>query len=105
MQILDSYQSDTYADGQAGSLYGQFPPLVNACLPPGEWQSYEITFVNRHATVIFNGEKVIDNEPVIGNTNGAYQSDITQPGPHHLQGDHTAVKYRNIVWRPVVETP
>jgi hypothetical protein len=44
VQILDSYQNETYADGQAASLYGQYPPLVNACRPPGEWQSYDIVF-------------------------------------------------------------
>lgn len=44
VQVLDSYRSDTYADGQAAALYGQHPPLVNASLPPGEWQSYDITF-------------------------------------------------------------
>lgn len=88
-----------------GAIFSRIVPTKNAGKPGGEWQSYEITIVNRHATVVLNGEKVIDNEPVIGNTNGAYQSDITQPGPHHLQGDHTAVKYRNIVWRPVVQNP
>ncbi|HEX3726095.1 MAG TPA: DUF1080 domain-containing protein, partial [Pirellulales bacterium] len=42
VQVLDSYQNDTYPDGQAAAIYGQYPPLVNACLGPGEWQSYEI---------------------------------------------------------------
>jgi hypothetical protein len=44
VQILDSYDNVTYADGQAGALYGQFPPLVNAAKPPGEWQTYDILF-------------------------------------------------------------
>ena len=44
VQILDSYNSPTYPDGQAGALYGQTPPLVNACKPPGEWQTYDIIF-------------------------------------------------------------
>ena len=44
VQVLDSYENETYADGQAGAIYGQYPPLVNACLPPGEWQSYDIVF-------------------------------------------------------------
>src|SRR5688572_13694505 len=44
LQVLDSYQNETYPDGQAGSIYGQFPPLVNASRPPGEWQSYDIVF-------------------------------------------------------------
>ena len=67
------------------------------------WQSYETTIVDRHAMVVLNGELVIDNQPVIGNTNGAYQSDVMSPGPLYLQGDHTAVRYRNIVFRPVVQ--
>ena len=44
VQVLDSYQAATYPDGQAGALYGQFPPLVNATRPPGEWQAYDIVF-------------------------------------------------------------
>ena len=44
VQVLDSYDNLTYADGQAGALYGQFPPLANAAKPPGEWQTYDIIF-------------------------------------------------------------
>ncbi|PYQ19298.1 MAG: hypothetical protein DMF79_12915, partial [Acidobacteria bacterium] len=44
VQVLDSYQNDTYPDGQAAAIYGQYPPLVNACRPPGEWQTYDILF-------------------------------------------------------------
>ncbi len=44
VQVLDSYQNETYADGQAAALYGQQPPLVNASRPPGEWQTYDIVF-------------------------------------------------------------
>jgi hypothetical protein len=44
VQVLDSYNSRTYADGQAAAIYGQYPPLVNACRPPGEWQTYDIVF-------------------------------------------------------------
>ena len=44
VQVLDSYQNDTYPDGQAAAIYGQYPPLVNACRPPGEWQTYDIVF-------------------------------------------------------------
>jgi hypothetical protein len=39
VQVLDSYQNDTYPEGQAAAIYGQYPPLVNACRPPGEWQT------------------------------------------------------------------
>ncbi len=58
--------------------------------------------VDRHATVVLNGVKVIDNQPLFGNTNGAFPADVPSPGPLFLQGDHRAVKYRNIVFRPVV---
>ena len=44
VQVLDSYQNPTYADGQAGALYGQWPPLANATRKPGEWQNYDIVF-------------------------------------------------------------
>jgi hypothetical protein len=44
VQVLDSYQNKTYPDGQAAALYGQYPPLVNASLPPGEWQAYDIVY-------------------------------------------------------------
>lgn len=44
VQVLDSYQSKTYADGQAAAVYGQFPPQVSASRPPGEWQMYDIIF-------------------------------------------------------------
>ena len=45
VQVLDSYNNISYADGQCAALYGQFPPKVNACRPPGEWQTYDITFL------------------------------------------------------------
>jgi len=44
VQVLDSYNNRTYADGQAAAIYGQYPPLVNACRKPGEWQTYDIVF-------------------------------------------------------------
>ena len=45
LQVLDSYQNDTYVNGQAGAIYKQHPPLVNASRPPGEWQSYDVVFI------------------------------------------------------------
>ena len=44
VQVLDSYRAETYADGQAGAIYGQYPPLFNASRPPGQWQTYDIAF-------------------------------------------------------------
>ena len=85
-----------------GAIFSRIAPTVNAGKPGGQWQTYEITLVDRHATVILNGVKVIDNEPIVGATNGAISADDDAPGPIYLQGDHTAVRYRNIVLRPVV---
>ncbi|HAM73762.1 MAG TPA: DUF1080 domain-containing protein [Verrucomicrobiales bacterium] len=103
VQVLDSYGNDTYPDGQAAAIYGQYPPLVNASRAPGEWQSYDITFVDQHLTVVFNGKRVIDNQPVLGCTGGALWSNESRPGPIYLQGDHSDVEYRNLVLRPVVK--
>lgn len=55
IQVLDSYQSPTYADGQAGAIYGQWPPLANPARKPGEWQSYDIVF----EAPKFEGEKLV----------------------------------------------
>ncbi len=87
-----------------GAIFGRIAPSKNAGKTGDQWQSYEITIVDRHATVVLNGETVIDNQPIAGCTNGAFQADETVPGPLYLQGDHTAVSYRNIVIRPVLET-
>ena len=85
-----------------GAIFSRVEPSKNAGKPGGQWQSYEITMVDRHATIVLNGETVIDNQPVVGNTNGSFQADVTRPGPLHLQGDHTSVRYRNIVLYPVI---
>ena len=55
VQVLDSYDNPTYADGQAGALYGQWPPLVNPVRKPGEWQVYDIVF----EAPKFEGEKLV----------------------------------------------
>ena len=86
-----------------GALYSRIMPSANVCKPPGEWQTYDITLVDRHLTVIQNGTKIIDNQPVLGCTGGALWSDESRPGPIYLQGDHTSVAYRNMVLRPVIK--
>jgi hypothetical protein len=85
-----------------GSIYSRIKPTSNPCKAPGQWQSFDITFVHRHVTVNLNGTTVIDNQPVAGCTGGALWSDVTRPGPIYLQGDHTSIEYRNIVIRPVL---
>lgn len=85
-----------------GAIFGAIAPTKNAGKPGGEWQTYDLTLVDRHVTVVLNGEKVIDNQPIPGPTGGAAFTDPTQPGPIHLQGDHTNVKYRDIYLAPVI---
>jgi len=87
-----------------GAIFNRIAPSEKAGKPGGEWQSYDLTLVDRHITVVLNGKKVIDNQALLGATNGGLMSDETVPGPLYLQGDHTAVSYRNIVIRPVMKT-
>ncbi|MGI9497225.1 MAG: family 16 glycoside hydrolase, partial [Mariniblastus sp.] len=87
-----------------GSVFGRISPLENSGKPGGEWNSYDITLVDRHVTVILNDKKVIDNQPIEGCTNGALSPFEDLPGPIFLQGDHTSVAYRNIVLTPIVST-
>ena len=86
-----------------GAIFGQIEPSKNAGREGGQWQTYDLTLVDRHVTVVLNGEKVIDNQPVLGPTGGAVFTDPTLPGPIHLQGDHTSVAYRNIYLAPVMK--
>ena len=111
VQVLDSYDNPTYADGQAASLYGQYPPLVNASRKPGEWQTYDIIF---HApkfkgdgsleqpavvTVIHNGVLVQDHVVLTGPT--AHQARppyAAHPDklPLLLQDHGSLVRYREV---------
>jgi hypothetical protein len=86
-----------------GAIFGRIAPSFNAGKPGGEWNSYELTLVDRHVTVVLNGQRVIDNQPIVGCTGGGISADDTKPGPIFLQGDHTSVQYRNIVLRPRVD--
>lgn len=118
VQVLDSYQNQTYPDGQAGALYGQTPPLVNASRPPGEWQSYDIIFesprwegtnlVKKAAvTVIHNGVVLHHRREYIGGTDGigadVPHTTLGHYGKPHppevfieLQDHNNPVRYRNI---------
>lgn len=80
-----------------GAIFGRVAPSENAGYEGGKWQTYVLTLVDRHLTVVLNGVKVINNQPVQLPTGGAMHTDPTEPGPIYLQGDHTSVKYRNIV--------
>lgn len=86
-----------------GAIFGRIAPSKQAGRAGGEWQTYDITLVDRHITVVLNGQTVIDNQPVEGCTGGALLGDVTKPGPLYLQGDHTSVRYRNIYVRKRVQ--
>lgn len=118
VQVLDSYENDTYPDGQAAAVYGQYPPLVNCCLPPGEWQSYDIVFrrprfgeegsVTKPAriTVIQNGILVQDDVEVWGPTAWLQHFPYTQHAdalPLSLQDHGNPIRYRNIWLRALPE--
>jgi hypothetical protein len=102
IQIADSYGKPVDSHNM-GALYSRLTPSVAAEKPVDEWQTLEITLVARHVTVVLNGQRIIDNQPVLGCTGGALTSDETQPGPIMLQGDHTTIDYRNMVLTPVVK--
>lgn len=111
VQILDSYQNDTYADGQAAAIYGQFPPLVNACRPSGEWQSYDVVFHRprfkadgslespARMTVLHNGILVQDNVSLVGPTSHRVREPyLAHPDrlPMSLQDHGHPVRFRNV---------
>ena len=101
IQVVDSFGKDLDSHNM-GALYSRITPTEAAEKPAGEWQSFDITLCKRHVTVIFNGKKIIDNQPVEGPTGGAISSDVFAPGPIYLQGDHGNVAYRNIVLTPIL---
>ena len=90
-------------DVSIGGVYGFIAPSVNAANPPGEWQTYEITLVGRHVTVILNGVEVISNRPIPGITGGSLDSKEGEPGPIMVQGDHGPIEFRKFVITPSVD--
>lgn len=115
VQVLDCSDNPTYADGQAAAIYGQNPPLVNACRKPGEWQVYDIAFEAPRfeagklvkpafVTVFHNGVLVQNHEQITGTTPHAKVGTYTPHGAEEsleLQNHHEAVQYRNIWVRRV----
>ena len=120
VQVLDSFQSVTYADGQAGALYGQFPPFVNACRAPGQWQTYDIVFdaprfdkagkVTRpgRVTVLHNGVVVQHASELMGPTahkaRPPYKAHADKL-PIGLQDHSHPVRFRNVWVRELAERP
>ncbi|MHC4433643.1 MAG: family 16 glycoside hydrolase [Planctomycetota bacterium] len=104
IQVNDSYgrQLDSH---NMGGVYSRIAPTVNAEKPAGQWQTMSMTLLDRHVTVELNGKVIIDNQPLLGCTGGALWSDEFKAGPIYLQGDHTAISYRNIVLTPIIRDP
>lgn len=102
VQVADTYGRPLDSHNM-GAVYSRLKPTSSAEKPPGQWQTMEIIFVDRHLTSILNGTTIIDNQPVAGCTGGALWSDVSRPGPIYLQGDHTGIEYRNIVLTPVLK--
>lgn len=110
IQVLDSCENATYADGQAASIYGQWPPLVNACRPPGQWQTFDIIFeaprfedgkVAKPAfvTVIHNGVLMHHRQQLLGparHKQVATYAPHEAEGPIQLQEHGNPIRYRNI---------
>ena len=102
VQVADSFGRKTDSHNMGG-VYSRITPVENVAKRTGEWQQFDITLAQRHITVILNGTKIIDNQPVLGCTGGALWSDEFRPGPIYLQGDHTGIEYRNMVLRPILK--
>ena len=119
IQVLDCFENRTYADGHAAAIYGQFPPLVNACRPPGQWQTYDIVFTApkfradhslespAYVTMLHNGVLVQNHRPLIGamayRAVGKYTSHGPK-GPILLQDHGNPVRFRNFWVRELKES-
>jgi hypothetical protein len=111
VQVLDCYNNKTYADGQTAAIYGQYPPLVNACRPPGEWQTYDIVFhrprfgqdgkvlIPARMTVFHNGVLVHECAQLTGPTAHKARPPYKMHAdrlPLSLQDHGNPVRFRNI---------
>ncbi len=119
IQVLDSFENVTYADGQTAAIYGQYPPLVNASRPPGQWQTYDIVFTAPRfkadgslespafVTMLHNGVLVHNHSAVIGAMAYRAVGKYTPHGPKGpilLQDHGNPVRFRNIWVREIRET-
>jgi len=109
IQVLDSFNNKTYADGQAAAVYGQYPPLVNASRQPGQWQAYDVVFHPSRfdkdgklirlgrVTVFHNGVLVQDNVEIQGPTvTGEADKPHADKLPLALQDHNHPVRFRNV---------
>jgi hypothetical protein len=114
VQVLDSF-GEPPRDNEAGGIYSQATPRVNAALPPGEWQAYDITFAAARfndsgqmikpavISVDYNGERIHDHVELSKPTPGGVDSDMTKPGGLLLQDHGNPVQFRNIWVLPLRE--
>jgi hypothetical protein len=118
VQVLDTYRNETYADGYAAALYGQYPPLVNVTRPPGQWQTYDIVFRRprfdqagkllrpARVTVLHNGVLVQDAVTLTGPTSHQARPPYApHPDrlPFELQDHGSPVRFRNIWVRELAD--
>ena len=110
VQVLDAWDNPTYADGQAGAIYGQWPPLANPAKKPGEWNTYDILFEAprmdgdkvlkpAYITVIYNGVVVQNHQEAMGPTIYRHVAEyVAQPAEDsiRLQNHGNPVRFRNI---------
>ena len=107
IQVLDSYGIKIPGLGDCGGIYNQFSPLVNACLPAMEWQTYDVAFraprrdekgelQGVRLTVLQNGLVIHNNIVLPGVTGAAIDENVEEPGPLLLQDHGNLVAYRNI---------
>ncbi len=115
MQVLDSYENDTYFDGQAGSMYKETPPMVNAMRPPGEWNTYDIIWTApkfnddgkvespAYITALHNGVLVLNHFALHGTTffNRPHEYESHGKAPIRLQNHGNPVRFRNIWLREI----
>lgn len=101
VQVMDTYGRDLDSH-HMGALYSRITPMLSAEKKAGKWQEMDITLCDRHLTVILNGKKIIDNQPVEGVTGGALMADESKPGPIFLQGDHGEIRYKDIILTPIL---
>lgn len=116
IQVLDSYKAETYHDGQAGAIYKQTPPMVNAMRPPGEWNTYDILWTAPRfngdgslkspasITAIHNGVVIQNNFELLGDTpydRPPRYKKHGEKGPLSLQDHGNPVRYRNIWVREI----
>jgi hypothetical protein len=116
IQVYDSYTEKLYPDGQAASVYGQTPPIVNACRKPGQWQSFDIVFFApvfksgklekpAYVTVLHNGVLVHHNQKIYGPTGHRilprYPKTMAEKLPLSLSAHNNPVRFRNIWIRPL----